>query len=187
MDEFYTQLTAIKNYLVTISPELKLVFTQVDASGFQLHTVIKSPYVALVGAIIGQKITYTKARSLRGLLYAQLGTSFTPHNVLNSDLNFLDGRVKTIIQTVTHHILFHHLTLDTEAEIRSLEVIPGIGPWTVETTLLTCLKNWDVFPLQDKFLQARMRRIYGLGDMMSHSLKWAPYRSVVTWYLWRWF
>lgn len=118
---------------------MKKVFETVDGSGFLLHTVIKNP--SLVAAIIGQKIAFTTARKLRSQFYRRYGTDFTPEQIYNQDLSFL-GQA-TIIQDVTSYLI----AMTTEADIRELECIQGIGPWTIETTLLTCLKNWDLFPL----------------------------------------
>lgn len=188
MEAWYAQLAAVKEYLSTRDPKLKSVFTVVDESGFQLHTVIKDPYTALVGAVIGQKITYKMAKMLRGQLYARYGPVVTPTQLKGADLSFLGAVPATIIEAVTSYILINNVDLDTEAGIRSLEAVSGIGPWTIETTLLTCLKNWDIFPRGDKFLQARMKRLYGPNcDIAAISAHWSPYRSLVTWYLWRWF
>ena len=187
-NEWYMQLSAVKSYLINKDPKLKEVFDIVDASGFQLHTVIKDPYTALVGAIIGQKISYTTAKSLRSKLYSQYGSVITPQMLQNQDLSFLGSVPASIITNVTNYIIINNVDLHTEAGIRSLINVNGVGSWTIDTTLLTCLKHWDLFPLNDKFLQTRMKRLYGKDcDMKTISNNWAPYRSLVTWYLWRWF
>ena len=188
LQQWYEELECVKKHLVTVDPQLAVVFTAVDNSGFKLHTVIKEPYVALIAAIIGQKIRYQTAKDLRGKLYTQLGTTFTPQQLLQANLSFLNTTASTIIHDVTRYIITHNVDLSTEDGIRSLKWVNGIGPWTVETTLLTCLKNWNLFPLGDKFLQVRMKKLYGAKcDMVAISERWAPYKSVVTWYLWRWF
>jgi DNA-3-methyladenine glycosylase II len=188
MDGWYRQLSIIKNHLISRDSQLSAVFTTVDNSGFLLHTVIKDPYISLIGAIIGQKITYTRAKSLRGELYKRYGNILNPHVIKDADLSFLGTVPATIISNVTTHIIINNVDLNSEQGIRSLSCINGIGSWTIETTLLTCLKNWDLFPLNDKFLQVRMKRLYGNNVDMNHiSQQWSPYRSIVTWYLWRWF
>lgn len=185
---WYQQLTKVKEYLVSIDPVLQQVFTEVDATGFQLHTVVKKPYTALIAAVIGQKITYKLAKQLRGQLYTRYGTDFTPQQIVKADLSFLGATPVTIIRNVTQHIVDNNIELNTETDIQSLSKVSGVGSWTIDTTLLTCLMNWNLFPLGDKFLQARMKRLYGANcNMSSISDRWAPYKSVVTWYLWRWF
>lgn len=185
---WYQQLEAVKEYLCQQDPQLRNLFVTVDGTDFRLHTVIKTPYTALIAAIVGQKISYVTAKKLRGQLYSRYGSSFTPAQLKNADLSFLGSTASGIIAAITNYILDHNIDLNTEANIRSLEVVHGIGPWTVETTLLTCLLNWDIFPQGDKFLQKNMKRLYGPQcDIEAISAKWAPFRSVVTWYLWRWF
>ena len=188
---WYQQLTKVKEYLTIIDPLLQQVFTDVDATGFQLHTVIKKPYTSLIAAIIGQKIIYKLAKQLRGQLYTRYGTDFTPQQMAKADLSFLGATPVTIIRNVTQHIIDNNIELNTERDIQLLARVSGIGSWTVDTTLLTCLMNWNLFPLGDKFLQARMKRLYGancsMSDIATISERWAPYKSVVTWYLWRWF
>lgn len=189
--DWYVSLEQVKNHLVTLDPPLSEVFRVVDNSGFQLHTVIKDPYTALVGAIVGQKIAYTTARNLRRTLYqkyAQPNGALLPTDIVTADLSFLGPVASGIVLRVTNYIIDNNIDLSTEAGIRSLEVIQGIGPWTIQTTLLTCLKNWDIFPEGDKFLHKRLQRVYGTKyDFATVTSKWAPYRSVVAWYLWRYF
>lgn len=188
MDEWYSQLSLVKSYLVTKDPALQIVFDVVDASGFQLHTVIKDVYTALVGAIIGQKISYTRARALRGELYTRYGASLSPEIIRSADLSFLGQVPATIIAAVTEYILINNVDLETEVGIMSLSAVSGIGSWTLDTVRITCLRNWDLFPLNDVFLQKRMQKLYGANcDMKGISAMWSPYRSLVTWYLWRWF
>src|SRR5207237_391925 len=141
-------------YLVALDPPLRIVFSEVDKGHereregmFPLHTVRKEPYTALVGAIIGQKITYKRAKTLRGELYRRFGPELSPDLMQASDLTFLgEGPAAATIKAVTRHILEKGVDLQTEAGIRSLSAVKGIGPWTIETTLLTALMNWDLFP-----------------------------------------
>lgn len=187
IESWYYQLTKVKEYLIDQDPKLKEIFDTIDASGFKLHTVIKEPYTALLGAIIGQKISYINARKLRGELYKRYSI-LTPFEIEKEDLSFLGINTARIIKDVTRYIIQNNVDLNTQEGIRTLTQVSGIGPWTIDTTLLTCLKNWDLFPEGDKFLQKRLERLYGRSyDINEIIKKWAPYRSVVTWYLWRWF
>lgn len=186
--EWYQQLTKVKSYLIGIDPVLQQVFIEVDRTEFQLHTIVKKPYTALIAAIIGQKISYKIAKQLRGCLYTHYGTDFTPLQISRADLSFLPTASVTIICNVTQYILDNDIKLISEADIQLLSKVSGIGSWTIDTTLLTCLMSWNLFPLGDKFLQARMKRLYGVNcNIATISERWAPYKSIVTWYLWRWF
>lgn len=188
MEDWYRDLALLKSHIAIVDPILVPVFTEVDAGGFRLHEVIKPPYVALVGAIIGQKISYTAARTLRGELYRRYGVHFTPEQLVHQDLSWLGSTPAIIIRNVTRYILSNGVNLETMEGINALRSVPGIGEWTLQTTLLTCLMSWDIFPTGDVFIKARMKRLYGPDvDVVQVSNRWAPYRSVVTWYLWRWF
>lgn len=187
LETWYHELEVIKNYLVIKDPKLKIVFDDVDKSGFELHTVFKKPYPSLIGAILGQKITYLKAKALRSQLYFRYGTDFKPADLQNENLDFLGTVPANIITNVTNYIIINNLDLETEDQIRSLINVNGIGLWTIDTTLLTCLKNWDIFPINDKFLNARLKKLYGNVDHSNIINNWKPYRSLITWYLWRWF
>ena len=187
MNDINLQLQALKNEILLRDPKLIPVFNKVDESGFQLFSVIKEPYPALIGAIIGQKIRYELAKNLRSELYKRFGINFTPNQIYNDDLSFLPNDKVKIIKDVTEYILANDLNL-TKENIETLDKVKGIGLWTIQTTLLTCLYDFDIFPLDDKFLQTRMKRIYGNNvNMREISEVWAPYRSLVTWYLWRYF
>src|SRR5436190_10944628 len=118
------ELKAIKQEILFRDPKLVPVFDKVDQSGFQLYSVIKEPYPALIAAIIGQKIRYEQAKFLRSKFYSVFGTNFTPNQVINADLSFLPSDKVTIIRDVTEFILAKEYTL-TKEEIESLDVVKG--------------------------------------------------------------
>ncbi len=67
----------------------------------------------------------------------------------------------------------------------------GIGPWTADMLLIFCFLRSDVLPLGDIGVVRVMERLFGDGDPLTPGAlraigaKWAPYRTVATWYLWR--
>lgn len=186
--EWYSQLSVIKEFLITKDKKLESLFDIVDKEGFQLHSVVKDPYTALIGAIIGQKITYKNAKNLRSQLYSRFGSILLPMQIKDADLDFLGLMKANIVKDVTNYILINNIDLNTEKGLYSLMNVKGIGLWTIETTLLTCLMNWNLFPMGDKFLQTRMKRLYGNNCNINVIIEnWSPYKSIVTWYLWRWF
>lgn len=188
MEDFYTDLHIAKQYIVSQDAKLKVVFDAVDAKGFDLKAALKQPYPALVAAIIGQKIRYEQARDLRGKLYAIYGVNFTPETLRGKNLAFLGVRTAAIIAAVTEHIIRNNVDISHEAGMRSLSVVSGIGEWTIQTALLTSFMNWNLFPHGDKFIAARMCKLYGENYDVNALIKtWAPYASIVTWYFWRWF
>jgi DNA-3-methyladenine glycosylase II len=78
-----------------------------------------------------------------------------------------------------------------EAIIEELVQVKGIGRWTVEMFLMFHLKRPDVLPLDDLGLRRAMERLYHEGEPLTKAQmreigdRWAPWRSVGSWYLWR--
>lgn len=158
-------------------------------------SLLRPPYVALIGAIVGQKISYQSARVIRGKIYTALGTTFTREqfetwkdsSVIPADKLEIITRVNEFLRTKSSDYL------DREENIRSLMVIPNVKDWTVKVTLLVSGKNLDVFPSEDYFIRKRVQRLFGLpsipsiGETEKIAERWAPYRGHFAWYLWRWF
>ena len=82
-------------------------------------------------------------------------------------------------------------TLSDEDVVAALTTVRGIGRWTVEMLLIFLLGRPDVFPVADVGIRRGFERTLGLehkatpAEMLEHSARWAPYRSVASWYLWR--
>src|SRR4029079_13958417 len=83
------------------------------------------------------------------------------------------------------------LSLDDETLIERLVDVKGIGRWTAEMFLIFHELRADVFPVDDIGLQKAVALHYRDGERMPVAelrelgARWAPYRSVATWYLWR--
>lgn len=80
--------------------------------------------------------------------------------------------------------------LDNESVIAALTPVRGIGRWTVEMLLMFHLGRPDVLPLADFGVRAGLARILDVDQVTASTLaergeRWAPWRSVASWYLWR--
>lgn len=80
--------------------------------------------------------------------------------------------------------------LDDETIIQRLTSVHGIGRWTVEMLLIFRLRRPDVLPVDDLavrkgFAAAYQRALPGAAELRAAGVRWAPYRSVASWYLWR--
>jgi DNA-3-methyladenine glycosylase II len=75
--------------------------------------------------------------------------------------------------------------------IEALVDVKGIGRWTAEMFLMFHEVRADVLPIGDIGLQNAMAILYNKGERMLPAQmrecaeRWAPWRSVATWYLWR--
>src|SRR3954471_2979380 len=83
----------------------------------------------------------------------------------------------------------HELT-DDEI-ITALTQVKGIGRWTAQMFLMFRLGRLDVLPDLDLGIQKGMQRAYRLRKLPTPErvkkigAKWAPYRTVGSWYMWR--
>lgn len=81
--------------------------------------------------------------------------------------------------------------LSDEELIERLITIRGIGRWTVEMMLMFRLGRLDVLPVSDFGVRKGFQLTYGLAEMPTpeqmhrHAKKWAPYRSIASWMMWR--
>jgi len=81
--------------------------------------------------------------------------------------------------------------LDDEAAIEVLDALPGIGRWSAEMFLIFAMGRLDIFSLGDAGLRRGLNLLHNKGEKLDDertlaiTAKWAPYRSVGSWYLWR--
>jgi 3-methyladenine DNA glycosylase/8-oxoguanine DNA glycosylase len=75
--------------------------------------------------------------------------------------------------------------------VECLVPIRGIGRWTVEMLLIFALGRTDVLAVDDFALRKSVAKLRGLEEMPNRKAflemgeAWKPYRTVVSWYLWR--
>lgn len=83
----------------------------------------------------------------------------------------------------------HSLT-DNEV-IETLVAVRGIGRWTAQMVMMFHLGRLDVFPELDLGVQKGVQKLLGLRRLPSPEKtakigeRWAPYRTVAAWYMWR--
>ena len=202
------QLAAFKRRLAKVDPVLANL---IRAAGKFTHTLNAdhTPFHALARAIAHQQLNGTAAESIFGRFVGLYGTPekaaalleaelvlATPDEKLRSvGLSFAkiagikDLAQKTIDGVVPPYEILH--TLDDEEIIERLTQVRGIGRWTVEMLLMSRLGRADVLPVDDFGVCNGFRLAYGLRGMPNaralaeYGARWAPYRSVAAWYLWR--
>jgi DNA-3-methyladenine glycosylase II len=109
-----------------------------------------------------------------------------------------DLAARALDGTVPTHAAIKKLT-DAEI-IERLTEVRGIGPWTVEMLLIFRMGRPDVLPATDygvrkgfalTFQRIPKTRPLEAADLpkpevlLKRGKRWAPYRSVASWYLWR--
>lgn len=81
--------------------------------------------------------------------------------------------------------------MSDEEIIAALTKIKGVGVWTAQMFLIFRLGRPNVLPIGDLGVQKGVQRAYGLRKLPKPEKvekigkKWAPYRTVGSWYMWR--
>lgn len=81
--------------------------------------------------------------------------------------------------------------LDDAAIIDTLTQVKGVGRWTAQMFLMFRLGRPDVLPELDLGIQKGIQKAYALRKLPTpkqvarRGAKWAPYRTIASWYLWR--
>lgn len=160
---------------------------------------------ALSSSIIGQQISVHAARAIRHR-FAALGAEAgypTPLQVLALDdealrgVGLSRGKVLSLRDLALHFAdgrmdATRFALLEDEAIIGELIAVRGIGRWTAQMFLLFSLGRPDVWAVDDLGLRAAVKRLHALqampdkAQMQELGAKWAPFRSLASWYLWRW-
>ena len=84
-------------------------------------------------------------------------------------------------------------TLDAEKAHAALTAVHGIGPWTADIYLLSCLGHADAWPAGDLALQEAVRLAFSLRtrpsakDMVPLAEPWRPLRAVAARVLWTYY
>ncbi|MEO8847845.1 MAG: DNA-3-methyladenine glycosylase 2 family protein [Casimicrobiaceae bacterium] len=169
------------------------------------------PFTTLARSIVGQQISVAAAAAVWGrFARAAAGTpaegtlavALDPGRVSRMRIATLrrcgfSARKAEYVRDLAAHFAGGRLAphtwsvLDDEALIEALVDVNGIGRWTAEMFLMFHELRSDVLPLGDIGLQNAMALHYNKGERMlpaamrAYAQRWAPWRSVATWYLWR--
>lgn len=176
---------------------------------------IKGPYRALpdkpepawdslITAIVHQQLSVKAGKTIAGRVKdLSSGSKFpTPAQVLemkHEDLRAagLSNQKVSYIQDLAQKVNSGDLNLrrlkrmDDEEVITELTKVRGIGRWSAQMHLIFHLGRLDVLPTGDLGLQVAAARGYGFdeyataAELETVGEKWAPYRSMASWYLWQ--
>ncbi|WP_432720160.1 DNA-3-methyladenine glycosylase [Jeongeupia wiesaeckerbachi] len=158
-------------------------------------------FVTLCRSIVGQQISVKAADSIWRRFDACVG-EVRSDRVLAAAVDDLRAcglsqrKVEYLQDLARHHadgkLASDRLeAMDDEAVIAELTSIRGIGRWTAEMFLMFHLLRPDVLPLDDIGLIKAVARYYHAderrprAEVRALAQRWAPWRSVATWYLWR--
>ncbi|KAJ4848066.1 hypothetical protein Tsubulata_048778 [Turnera subulata] len=83
------------------------------------------------------------------------------------------------------------VNMDDKSLFTMLTMVNGIGSWSVHMFMIFSLHRPDVLPINDLGVRKGVQLLYNLQELPRPSQmdqlceKWRPYRSVASWYLWR--
>jgi DNA-3-methyladenine glycosylase II len=159
-------------------------------------------FETLVRSIVYQQLSGKVAKVILDRLLVAAGGSLTPEAILKlrparmRKLGLSTAKTEYIRdlarKTVEGHVTFENLPELSDAEvIEHLTQVKGIGVWTAHMFLMFALRRHDVLPTGDLGVRNAIRKAYGLEEMPKPAdiellaVKWRPYCSVASWYLWR--
>src|SRR5690349_9580958 len=203
------EFTSFRRRLTKIDPVLAGLIRAVGKYGLE-PSATHTPFHALARAIAHQQLNGTAAESIFGrfcglytaegqgaaaMLEAELVLETSDEKLRSVGLSFAkiasikDLARKTLEGLVPPYEILH--TLADDEIVERLTQVRGIGRWTVEMLLMFRLGRPDVLPIDDFGVRNGFRLAYGLRGMPTpralaeYGSRWAPYRSVAAWYLWR--
>ena len=187
-------------HLKKADPVLSLLIERVGRYGIQYR---EPNFETLVRSIVYQQLSGRVAAVIFGRLSALApGGKLTPEAILKLTparmrKAGLSKQKTAYIRDLARKTARGTLKFETLAEMADDEVIEhltqvkGIGVWTAHMFLLFALQRPDVLPTGDLGIRMAIRKAYGL-DQLPHpkhieeiAVRWRPYCSVATWYLWR--
>lgn len=120
-------------------------------------------------------------------------TVFRSIGFSNAKASYVHNVCRFFIENKITDSRLHNMSNDEVLEL--LTQIKGVGKWTVEMILMFALGREDVFALDDLGLQQSVIKLYKLKEtdkkllrkkIEKISLKWSPYRTYASRYLWDW-
>ncbi len=154
----------------------------------------------LAATIVAQQLSTASAGAIWGRLAAKFDP-LEPEAILRARparlarLGLSAAKVRTL-KAIARAIDRGELRLAALAELPAdtahalLTAVHGIGPWTADIYLLSCLGHADAWPAGDLALQEAARIGFGLAarptakDMVAIAEPWRPWRGVAAFLLW---
>ena len=168
-------------------------------------TLSASPYKGLFRSIVYQQLSGKAAATILGRVLALFGNGSIPppERLLamsddalrgaglsrNKTAAIRDLAARTRDGTVPDRTEARRIS--DEALIDRLTAVRGVGRWTAEMLLMFGLGRPDVLPTSDLGIRKGYQRVYSMRRLpaevtiVRQGRRWAPYRTVASWYLWR--
>ncbi len=163
------------------------------------------PYAALVRAILFQQLAGAAATAIQKRFFAlqePVDVPPTPQQILElTDEQFRGAGISRqkmgYMRDLALHVVDGRLdlaelpSLPDDEVIQRVTAVKGLGEWSAHMFLMFHLGRPDVLPTGDLGVRNGMRIAYNLEaaptpkEALVIGERWAPYRSVGSWYMWR--
>lgn len=184
--------------ILSVDPVMKKLINTYELPGWSFE---KNLFLELVDSIIGQQLSVKAGDTITKRFYA-LFSDKKPEakDIVKIDTEKMRGcgisyskikYIKGVAQAVVDGFDFDGLKrLPDEEVIEKLIELKGVGRWTAEMFLMFSLGREDVFSMGDLGLRNAVARLYNVDrddiqKIEKISLKWKPYRSLASRYLWK--
>ena len=164
----------------------------------------RDPFHVLASSIIGQQLSTKAADTIQARVHARVGVKakLTPAHLLAVEPDALracglsNAKVKWLhaiaARVESGELNFRKFAkMDDANALQILDDLPGVGLWTAEMFMIFALDRVDIFSMGDVGLRNSVNKLYNQGAKLDEAAtleivaRWAPYRSVASWYLWR--
>lgn len=190
------------NHLKKTDPKLKAVIEVVGKCGFSPRTD-GTHFQAVTRSIAFQQLSGKAAATIYGRFCA-LFPNDTP--TAERLLELTDEQMRGVglsrqkiayLRDLAARVHAKELAIESLHEMsddeimRALTSVKGIGRWTTQMFLMFRLGRLDVLPELDLGVQKAVQRAYNMRKLPTPKKlqevgkKWAPYRTIASWYLWR--
>jgi DNA-3-methyladenine glycosylase II len=160
-------------------------------------------FAGLAAIIVSQQLSTASAAAIWGRLAAAF-EPLTPEAILRARptrlarIGLSAPKIRTL-KEIARAITRGKLVLPTLSELPAdeahavLTAVHGIGPWTADIYLLSCLGHADAWPAGDLALQEAARLAFGLHarptakEMIPLAELWRPWRSAAARVLWTYY
>ncbi len=161
---------------------------------------LRNPFFSLSKCIVGQQISVIAANAIWSRLIDNYdvvnGCSFKENDLTKLRKIGLSQRKASYLVNMSRMLKNYNNfdywnKLNDEQVFFQLIKYKGIGPWSIKMFLIFCLNRPDIFSKEDIGLVKAIGKNYYDGERPDAdeaeklSIKWKPWRTVASWYLWR--
>ncbi len=159
---------------------------------------------ALVRAIVHQQLSGKAAATIHSRVIALIGegTLPVPEKILATSHEALRAvglsiQKASYVRNLAQHVIDGSLPIESLDDLTDDEItealiqVKGIGRWSAQMFMMFRLGRPDILPDLDLGVQKgiqkayRMRKLPTPKQVLERGRKWAPYRTVGAWYMWR--